>query len=83
LGRPKFDGTIRTIVFLRLDVKKIILSVGEDPGSRIIRESIQFLDKLPIYKTSSSPILSMDIHLCELVQHQSGVYWLPKLLGQF
>ena len=61
LGRPEFDATIQTNVFLRLDVKKIILSVGEpgeDPGSRIIGKSIQFLDKLPICKTCSSPINS-------------------------
>ena len=58
LGRPKFDATIQTNVFLRLDVKKIILSVGEDPGSRIIGKSIQFLNKLPICKTCSSPINS-------------------------
>jgi hypothetical protein len=63
LGRPKFDATIRTVVFLRLDVKKIVLGVDEDTGSRMIRESIQFLDKLSIYKTRRSPILSMEIYL--------------------
>jgi hypothetical protein len=72
-GRPEFDATIQTIGFLRLDVKEIVVSVGEDPGRRIIGESIQFFDKLLICKTGSSPILSVDIQLSEFVQHQSDI----------
>ena len=45
LGRPEFDAIIQLIGFLRLDVKKIILSVGKNPGSRTIGKPMQSLDK--------------------------------------